>query len=313
LLLINKNDNKHECVILLNANDSNIFEQFCKLVKPLEEHGYRVNIRLRSKRKDILGLEEIENKKQYQYVCDLFGQDITGDFTLYNFAWNCQYIYTTANLFYKKCRNALFIEEGALTAVNPPQSKAKSFVKKMQGGSVDFYKDKKLVGIYVQRPEIYFKEWKDKLNVLDVKKILDGLDEITKHVIVEIFMGDFINSVKNQLKDTGIIYTQPLSEDGFITEKEKIFYFTQMVDYYSKYGTPVLKLHPRDTSDYQLENKCTILPAFFPSEILTLLDIHFKYAIGICTSAVPTTDADYKININENFLKDLKFKLIHIE
>jgi hypothetical protein len=86
-----------------------------------------------------------------------------------------------------------------------------------------------------------------------------------------------------------------------------------MVDYYSKYGTPVLKLHPRDTSDYQLENKCTILPAFFPSEILTLLDIHFKYAIGICTSAVPTTDADYKININENFLKDLKFKLIHIE
>ncbi|MCC8098526.1 MAG: glycosyltransferase family 52 [Clostridiales bacterium] len=313
LLLIESKGNRDNSVLLLNANDTKIYEQFCSIKEKLESNRFKVDVRIRDKKKDILGLEEIENKKQYKTVCSMFGEDITGEFVLYNFAWNCQYVYTTANIYYKKCKTAVFVEEGALTAINPPQPLVKILAKKIQGGSVDFYKDEKLEGIYVQQPEIYSKEWKDKLKKLDVTSLLNKLKAESKKVIVNIFLSDLADTLKNQLVDVGIIYTQPLSEDGFITEEEKIDYFTQMVNYYSKYGKPVLKLHPRDASTYNVASTCTVLPAYFPSELLNLLNIHFKYAVGICTSAVPTTDAEYKLNINENFLTDRRFRLLPLE
>ncbi|MCD8129982.1 MAG: glycosyltransferase family 52 protein [Lachnospiraceae bacterium] len=313
LILIECKSNRENSVVLLNANDSKIYEQFCSLKTRLEDYNFKVDVRLRDLKKDILGIEEIENKKQYKTVCSMFGEDISGKFILYNFAWNCQYVYTTANIYYKKCEKAIFVEEGALTAINPPQSSIKILVKKIQGGSVDFYKDEKLEGIYVQQPEIYSKEWERKLRKFDISDLLKELNVESKKVVADIFLGDLTETLSKQLVDVGIIYTQPLSEDGFISEEEKIDYYTQMVQFYSKYGNPVLKLHPRDTSIYNLEDICTVLPAYFPSELLGLLNIRFKYAVGICTSAVPTTDAEYKLNINENFLTDSRFRLLPLE
>ncbi len=313
LLLIESNGDRENSVVLLNANDLKIYEQFCSLKAKLEEHNFKVDVRLRNKKKDFLGLEEIENRKQYNKVCAMFGEDISGKFILYNFAWNCQYIYTTANIYYKKCEKAIFVEEGALTAINPPQPSIKILVKKIQGGSVDFFKDERLEAIYVQQPEIYSKEWDRKLKKFDISDLLKELNADSKKVIVDIFLRDLAETLNRQLVDVGIIYTQPLSEDGFISEEKKLEYYRQMVQYYSRYGNPVLKLHPRDTSTYNIEDICTVLPAFFPSELLGLMNIRFKYAVGICTSAVLTTDAEYKLNINENFLTDSRFRLLPLE
>ncbi len=313
LLMIENKNNSKNSVILLNANDKGIYKQFRELTPILKNHGFMCDVRLRNKWKDVIGFEELENKKQYRVLSIIFGQDVTNKYILYNFAWNCQYVYTTANIYFKKCKSAVFVEEGALTAINPPQSKLKIIVKKLQGGTVDFYKNAKLQSIYVQHPEIYPKDWGKKIKKLDVSKLLAVLDENSKKMIADIFLHNLTDVLTKQLVDVGIIYTQPLSEDGFITEQEKLNYYHRIVEFYSKYGTPVIKLHPRDTSDYHFEDKYTVLPSYFPSELLGLLGIHFKYAVGICTSAVPNTDADYKININENFLADLKFHLEPLE
>lgn len=310
LLYINENKSKQDAIIFLSANDSQIYAQFLKIAPVLKKNGYTVSCRLRNKTKDILGLEEIENRKQFQFLQKQWGKDIKGNYILYNFAWNLQYIYSNANLFFKKCRESYFLEEGVLTAINPPQSKAKVFVKKVTGTVIDFYKETKLKAIIVQKPEIYPEAWQGKLKRLDVNDLLSSLSKETQDVILRVFMGDYLDkAMSGELDNAGIIYTQPLSEDGYITEEEKIKYYQEIVQYYSKYGRPIVKLHPRDLTNYQFDMDITVMPAYFPSELLKLLHVRFLYAVGICTSAVATTDAEYRLNINENFLKDKKFKL----
>lgn len=314
LLFIGSRQSKEQSEILLNANDKSIYQQFHILEPLLQNKGYKVRCRLRNKTKDILGLEEIENRKQYQAVRQdmCFTED--DEFVLFNFAWNLQYVYSTANLYYKKCKEAVFLEEGVLTAINPPQSNLKVLIKKITGTVVEFHKLDKLKEILVQKPDIYPDSWKSKLKQLNVKNLISDIDVQTRETILAVFLGNLLEKLKkNSAADNGIIYTQPLSEDGFISEDQKIDYFKKMVAYYSRYGEPIIKLHPRDLTDYEFEGKYTVLPAYFPSELLTLLNVHFKYAVGICTSAVLTTDADYKINTNENFLKDLKFALVPIK
>lgn len=314
LLIINKRRSKKNCMLLLNANDPKIFEQFCHLREMLCQNGYKVDCRLRNKAKDIIGLEELINRKQYSLAKRVLQSELDGDFILFNFAWNLQYVYTTANLFYKKCEHAYFIEEGVLTPINPAQPKYKVIIKRLLGGSVNYYRNEKLKGVYIQNPEIYPAEWRKKLKRLEVKPMLDLLDDKTKKMILEVFLGNFIDKLNTVVgNDVGIIYTQPLSEDGYITESEKQKYFLEMVTYYKKYGRPVVKIHPRDIMEYPFPDDVAVLPAYFPSELLALLDIRFKYAVGICTSAVPTTNAEIKLNINENFLNDRKFRIEPLE
>lgn len=304
LLLIGKN--KDRSFILLNANNREIYEQFKDVAVRLAKQGFKVDVRLRNKFRDIIGMEGIVSNIQFKRV---FDGDKPQDFELYNFAWNCQYVYSTANLFYKKCKRAFFIEEGALTPINPPQPKWKIMVKRLLGASVDFYKDDKLVGIYVQKPDIYPSLWNEKLNVLDVKALIQKMNSLNKQIIIDVFLGDFSKRLKTMFSDTGIVYTQPLSEDGYITEEKKKEYFQQMVNYYGQNKLVFLKIHPRDISNYNVKSNCIILPGFFPSELLNLLGIHFKYAVGICTSAVLNSEADVKLNLNENFLNDKEFCL----
>ena len=303
LLYIKKNQSINNSILILNANDEQIYKHFKNLEPKLKETGYKVNVRLRNRNKDILGIENIITRHQFKTICTMFRDDISNKYVLYNFAWNLQYIYSTANLYYRKCNKAVFIEEGALTPINPPQPEWKVFLKKITGTVTEFYKEQKVEGIYVQNATIYPKDWQNKLKQLDLKKLTSNLNPDFVNKLIDIFIdSEQIEELRKCNK--GIIFTQPLSEDGYITEEEKKHYFYSMADYYSKYGSPVVKLHPRDLTNYEFPKEVLILPGYFPSELLGVAGINFKYAVGICTSAVPTALAERKLNINDNFLND---------
>ena len=311
--IISNKESKDEIIILLNANDEQIFEQFKYIEKQLKSIGYACDLRLRSKKNDVFGIERINNRKQLKLVQDFMRKKVHSGFTLYNFAWNKSYIYSTASLLYKKCDRAVFMEEGALIAKLPPEKSWKKMLHRIMGDQVDFYKNYKLSEIRVQRPETFPKEWKKKLTILDLPGMIKKIKVEDKDVILRIMSkdGDELMNLLNE-PGVGIIYTSPFSEMNLVSEQEKVESVLKICQYYKKYGKLVVKLHPRDTTDYPLDHDISVLPASFPSELFALIGYRFKFAVAVCSGAVNTTNAEYKVNMNENFLKDRKFVLKNI-
>lgn len=83
-----------------------------------------------------------------------------------------------------------------------------------------------------------------------------------------------------------ILYTQPLSEDGILTEKEKINLYENILGNYDL-TQMVIKPHPRESTDYQKYFRdCHIFYDNIPSEIIPLLDIKFEKVITLFSTAV---------------------------
>lgn len=171
----------------------------------------------------------------------------------------------------------------------------------------------KIKSIYVQQPAKFPDYLVPKLVKFKMDKCFEQTKEVTKNVLLEIFTDSESKEEIKRIKQLdGIVFTQPISEDGFVSEKEKIRIYTELADFYSQYGTVALKIHPRDTTDYHIEG-VNMMKGTYPSELLSILGIRFKFAVGLCTSAVETVNADIKMNLNEKFLSELKYELQKIK
>jgi hypothetical protein len=81
-----------------------------------------------------------------------------------------------------------------------------------------------------------------------------------------------------------VLLTQPLSEDGFLSEKEKMHLYFRITDYIGRENL-VIKKHPRDISNYDCCNVESIT-ANIPLQLLSLNGIRFTEAITISSTAV---------------------------
>lgn len=126
---------------------------------------------------------------------------------------------------------------------------------------------------------------KDKVEVIDLYEIWNKKNNEEKKEILNILDVD-INRI-SMLKDRAyILYTQPLSEDGIISENEKIELYHSILSDYDM-SKLVIKPHPRENTDYsQIFNSAYIFKDNIPSEILSLLDIEFDKAITLFSTAV---------------------------
>ncbi len=310
LMISAEGNDKEKNVVLLNANNPEVYKQYEYIHKQLKKNGYISAVRLRKGRNDFWGEERAKNLEQLAFVkkaCKAVGED---QYTLVNFAWNNSYVYPSVNLLYKNCQSAIFVEESTLIAKLGKESMLKVLYHRIMGNSVDFYKDSKLSEIVVQKPETFPDEWQHKLKRLIIDEYVERLSEADKDAILRILSNESADLLKlRDQTDAGIIYTCPFSEQNVISEDEKKAQNEAICNYYQRYGSVILKLHPRDLSDYSFIPNITIISGRFPSELLALAGIKFKFAVSVCSSAVNTTNADYKVNFNENFYNDPKFEL----
>jgi alpha-L-fucosidase len=294
-------NNKQKSAIYITTHDESAFDIFYNLRNRLEKITYieKVYLRKRSLVKERLGLETIKDMAEYKELKNYLEAS-----NLYNFAWGNYSLYTISSYLYKKSKRAIFVEDGSHQSVNPKPSNLNLAIKKyIYGVSTEFYEDKKLEKILVQFPEKYPKHLQPKLEKLNTEKLFRSLSKEETAEIVKVFMSE--DEVKNLLdvntKGTVVILTQPLSEDGFVTESEKKKLYKDIIDSNREYNI-IIKKHPREKTIYKFDNVAEISGSF-PSEILTLLGIKFRKAIGICTSAVTLIDAEERINTDEEFLK----------
>lgn len=296
-LLLQGKDN----IIICTTHEEKNMENFRNLhVDAIPEAHFLM--RFRDSRKENLGLEMMKDKKILRSLQKEHGFK---EFDLVNFAWSVNSIDRSSAHYYKKCRSALFYEEGAMGSIGVPQSRKKLLIKKLLGIPVRYHSDEKLKGVYVQNPELYDDRFGDKMHGFSLSELMENSQVGSR--VVELFLHKNKAEKLKTMNGKSIVFTQPLSEDGYITEARKVEMYGCICDWFDSDRT-ILKVHPRDTSDYA-GLKANVLRETFPSELFDVLGIRFSAAVGICTSAVNNVNADHRVNLNGNFLKDARFSI----
>lgn len=151
-----------------------------------------------------------------------------------------------------------------------------------------------LTGI-AEIPEII----KDKVEIINLKEKWEQLSLEEQEEILKIFNLKNSDLIKWQkLKNKVLLITQPLSEDGIITEKEKIEMYKEIIEK-NKLENIMIKPHPREKTNYKkIFPDVELIEGKFPLEILMLLGINFKEVITIFSTAA----LNFKGITNVNFI-----------
>ena len=288
---------KNDGYIILSTPDENIFKLFKQYKNNLDKLDIikGVFIRKRDNFKERIFLEQIKDILEYKHLKKYIEQN-----TIYIFPWSPYGLYTPSEYLFKKSKNVILVEDGSSMYLKKKPSKLSGFVKKyLYFRDLNFYKKDKISKILVQYPQKYQMHLQTKLTKLDLNYYYGNMENSDKETLINIFNSNVNIDIFDK---ASIILTQPLSEDGFISESQKIELYEEIVNKMDSNNNIIIKKHPREITQYNFQNVIEI-DGSFPSEIFTLLDIEFEKAIGICTSAVNSIKAKEAYNIDEKFLE----------
>lgn len=128
-------------------------------------------------------------------------------------------------------------------------------------------------------------EYEEKVERINLKELWQKKNEEEKKEILDIFnvREDILEKISSKKI---ILFTQPLSEDGIIEEKEKIELYKKILRRYN-FEETVIKTHPREKTKYEeIFKECLVIKETFPSEILSFIGFEPKKAVTIFSSAV---------------------------
>ncbi|AUM88654.1 exopolysaccharide biosynthesis protein [Clostridium botulinum] len=289
--------------IYLSTPDYNVFRMFLKYKEKLSifKNIEKVWVRKRNNFYERLFIEEIKDELEYKRLKKII---ISSNVII--FPWNPYSLFSPSEYIFKYAKEVRLIEDGANLYVMRKPSKLSRLVKKyIYRRDLEFYRDEKITEVMVQFPEKYPEHLKDKLVYLDLNSMVNKINSDVQKNIVNIFV-DKLNMYDFKNKSL-LILSQPLSEDGYIKEEEKIELYKHIIDTHGQDYNIILKKHPREKTIYNFSQSLE-LDGSFPSEVFKLLDIKFEKAIGICTGAIKFVDAKEAFNIDEDFLKKCKVK-----
>lgn len=160
--------------------------------------------------------------------------------------------------------------------------------------------------IEVQYPEKLNPRIRKKGTLLELKKMQRELTAEHRKKILNIFMSGF--EVNLSGKKNLLLITQPLSEDNYMPEAQKIDMYDRVVQHYAKDYTIFIKGHPRELTDYHGKIKAdfTAIPQGFPLEMFDLLEgIHFDVGVTVSSSSLHNIQCvDKKISLGRKYFKE---------
>lgn len=126
--------------------------------------------------------------------------------------------------------------------------------------------------------------FEDKTIRINLKTLWNNKNNNEKKEILSIFNLN-IDNLKELKEKEVILFTQPLSEDGIISEKEKVELYRKILEKYPK-NKIVIKPHPREKTKYdKIYSDYIILKGSYPSELLSLENIYFKKVVTLFSTA----------------------------
>ncbi len=305
--LIMKADLYGKCALIMPTYSQKNIDYFKEITLKMERQGIICEVvNKKNMMHRAVGLSDRENLAVMERVLKKL-HTRRQEFFLVNHTWNKALVCYPASLWFRYCKKSIFIEEGSTQIATPDENPFVLWLKYLYGNQKEFWKDSRVKGIYVQNKELF-----SNYPIPELKQFELNVDfnEKERQKLLDLFVNcqDRIEIGRIGKEADGILYTQPISEDGYVKEEDKIRIYKELVKYYSKYGKVFVKVHPRDATHYDFPEEI-ILRGSYPSELLNILGIKFRFAIGLCTSAIETVNADVRINLNERFLSELKYEL----
>lgn len=146
--------------------------------------------------------------------------------------------------------------------------------------------DEKIKEIYVSNLGELSKEYRNKdLKYFNIQELWENVGEKKQQEIVK-----FYNIDKNILnfefcrESYTLLLTQPLSEDRYITEQEKIAIYSKIIKENKKI---IIKPHPRERTIYEKYFKdIRILDKEIPIELYSLLGIKFNKIVSLFSTGI---------------------------
>jgi hypothetical protein len=167
--------------------------------------------------------------------------------------------------------------------------------------------DKQVREIEVQFPEKLGSRIIKKGKKLELKKMEHELSAAHLENILNIFMGGVEITVEGKKKL--LLITQPLSEDGHMSEAQKIKLYNTILKPFANDYTVFVKGHPRELTDYRgkLNYNFNMIPQGFPLEMFDLVKgIHFEIGVTVSSSSLANIQCvDKKIVVGRAYFSQL--------
>ena len=190
------------------------------------------------------------------------------------------------------CEDFSVIEDGFGNYTMPPielkrfkSSLWRSFlVKYVKVFHLPFGLSEKFKRIYMTGLLPIPQEIEQKVSLIDIQSLWDGLDAERKVNLMNFFMGNCRFSMNSERKI--LLLTQCWSEEHLITEDEKITLYRYIINYYGE-SNIVLKTHPRETTKYETYfPNLEIISDPIPFQLMMLLGLKFDIAVSINSTAI---------------------------
>ncbi|WP_130890930.1 glycosyltransferase family 52 [Fusobacterium ulcerans] len=200
-------------------------------------------------------------------------------------------------------KNFILLEDGLMNYKEKKDSKLKYYIKRI-------FLKKAILGQASNVKKIYLtglapipEEIAHKVEIINLKELWNKKTLEEQNEILDIFSFDL--NIKEKIKRRNmILFTQPLSEDGIITEKEKIELYSKIIRKYDNEKL-VIKKHPREKTDYkEIFNNILVIEESFPAEIFDFLDIKFEKIITIFSTAALNLSQDINIDFYGTEVED---------
>lgn len=121
--------------------------------------------------------------------------------------------------------------------------------------------DKRIKHVYLSKPEKADPLLCDKVVPFTIPDFLAYTRSYSLKLVFENF--------SLELNNKNILFTQPISEAGIVSEVEKVRIYREIID---KHKIDIIKPHPRDYTDYSLFFECKIIDKYLPAEAMICPD-----------------------------------------
>lgn len=141
-------------------------------------------------------------------------------------------------------------------------------------------------------------EIRHKVKLVNMKKLWEQCTPQRKQAVF-----DFFGVTKADREEEGrpvLILTQPLSEDGFMPESDKIDIYKNVIRQYGE-SNILIKPHPREKTNYRsVFPRCAVLNFFFPVELLALSGGSIKTVVTVFSTAIGAFENCNKIMLGKD-------------